>query len=278
MTSHAQRWALRFLAALALTPIATAQQQSSDAPLPAFDIVSIKQHDPRDLKGVAKSTPDGLHLINILLGDIIREAYSVHFNGQIADAPAWLRSTRFDIEAKVAEADLPAFHHLTHDQLRLMVRSILTDRFSLKLHHETKPMPVYALTVAKNGLKMKQATPGDTYPNGFKGGDGVIRSNSMAIRRESAGENQIRAQGITITRLVDALSEGEQDRMVIDRTGLTEKYDFSLTWTQNQNSSTDTDSPSLFAAVEEQLGLKLEATKTPVDTIVIDHIEMPSSN
>ena len=163
-----------------------------------------------------------------------------------------------------------------------MIQSLLAERFKLKVSHETKDLPVYALLVAKNGSKLQEAKPGETYPNGGHPGFGTI----------DAG--QLKGEGIPISAargmsLVFLLSD-QLARPVLDQTGLNGKYDIELKWTPDQspgaialgpeggNSASDSSGPTIFTALQEQLGLKLAPTKGPVKIIVIDHIEKPSEN
>jgi uncharacterized protein (TIGR03435 family) len=148
---------------------------------------------------------------------------------------------------------------------------------------------MYALVVAKNGPKFQEAKVDATYPNGIKGPDGVARGGMM---RMSSGE--LTAQGIPIANLVGTLSR-QLGRKVVDKTGLTGNYDFTLHWTPDPgeaqpfkgpvggppgvDTAAPSDSgPSIFAALQEQLGLKLESQKGPVEIIVVDHVEKPSEN
>jgi uncharacterized protein (TIGR03435 family) len=164
----------------------------------------------------------------------------------------------------------------------------LADRFKLKIHTETKQLPVYELVAPKGGSKLKEATAGDTYANGIKGLDGVGRGGLMRV-----GRGQLTAQAVPITSLANMLSQQLQ-RTVLDKTGLTGKYDLELNWTPDQGSdpmfkgaegspqrgdaAPDSSGPSIFTALQEQLGLKLQSAKGPVETLVIDHVEMPSEN
>jgi uncharacterized protein (TIGR03435 family) len=153
-------------------------------------------------------------------------------------------------------------------------------------HTEIKQLPVYELVVAKGGSKLKEATPGDTYANGIKGPDGVGRGGMMRV-----GPGQLTAQGVPISSMVNMLSQ-QLHQTVIDKTGLTGKYDLELNWTTDQGSepmfkgadssqhdpAPDSSGPSIFTALQEQLGLKLQSAKGPVDRLVIEHVEMPSEN
>ena len=171
-----------------------------------------------------------------------------------------------------------------------MMQMLLADRFKLKVHQETKELAIYALIVAKNGPKLHEAKPGDTYPNGLKGPDARSGAGMMFGGREG-----LTAQGVPIANLVRHLSL-QLGRTVIDKTGLAGKYDFTLKWTPDEIRSSmfkgpesgppgpastafsDSSGPSLFTALEEQLGLKLESQKGPVEIVVIDHVERPSEN
>jgi uncharacterized protein (TIGR03435 family) len=263
----------------------TASAQTGHVAALAFDVVSVKRHQPGDREARMQSLPDGIRLLNVPLLDVIREAYGLTFDGQVLGAPDWMKTERFDIEEKVAPADVEAFKKLTLDQIRPMARPMLASRFKLEVHQDTRTMPVYALVPASGGLKMKEATPGDAYPNGIKGADGVGRPGVMAMRREmlpsGARVSELTGQGVTMERLVKSLSQPELGRMIVDKTGLAGTYDFKLSWTPetlSTDTSPDSANPTLFTAVQEQLGLKLQTEKDPVPVIVIEHVEMPSEN
>ena len=224
---------------------------------------------------------------------LIREALGIQ-DDQIFGQPRWLNSETYDIEAKVEPAEADRLHRLSFDQrlveYRHMLQTLLADRFRLAFHREAKELPMFALVVAKKGSKIEEAKPGDTYPNGMKDLDGNGHGDVMSIRR-----GQLIGQGIAISNLVEMLSQLGLGLVIVDKTGLTAKYDFTLQWTPDQGTSrfkgtegemqpggssplADSLGPSLFTAMEEQLGLKLERQKGPVDVIVIDHVEKPSEN
>jgi uncharacterized protein (TIGR03435 family) len=152
------------------------------------------------------------------------------------------------------------------DQWKERVRALLADRFGLVVHTETKEEPIYVLTVAKTGSKLKAVTPTPGANQGVRGDRG--RSQGMAA---------------PVSMLANTLSN-IVGRPVVDKTGLTEKYDYVLEWTPDVAAAESADSvpansgPTIFTAVQEQLGLKLESSKGPVDTIVIDHVDRPSAN
>ena len=267
-----------------------AQTRNADsfAQLPMFDVVSIKPNRSGAGGISLQFTADGFRATNAPLNMIIRQAYGVE-DDQILGEPNWVRSQRFDIEGKVEASDVPRLKILNSEQRDAMLRLLLVDRFKLAVHHETTNMSAYALIVAKNGPKLKEALPGDTYPAGIKGPDGVAAAGTMSVSHD-----QLTVQGLPIASLINVLKQLKLGRVIFDRTGLTGKYDFKLQWRSDENSaamfsrSEDTNQngvpdvnssgPSIFTALQEQLGLKLESRRIPVETLAIDHIEMPSEN
>jgi uncharacterized protein (TIGR03435 family) len=219
------------------------------------------------------------------LQDLIVQAYGLVLSDQIVGLPGWANSQRFDIEAKVAGDDTAAFHKLSLDQVRAMGRPILVDRFKFAGHEEKKVLPLYALVVAKDGSKLQPST--------LSGDDRDARTGQIGMHRASntngaaPSMNELTARGVTMDRLESTLSQQGLGRVVLDNTGLTGRYDFKLTWapeiaagtnSTDTSGSTETSGPSIFTAVSEQLGLKLEPQKGPVPVLVIDHVEVPSAN
>jgi len=216
----------------------------------------------------------------VTLQGLIREAYEVEDN-QISGAPAWLDSERYDIEAKADKSVADELQKLSFDQrlveYRRMLQALLGDRFQLTLHRETKELPVYALVIAKKGPRLQETHPGDNDPTGMTFGRGLLKG-----------------EGVPIALLVRHLSQQRLGRPVLDKSGLTGKYDFTLQWTPEENrapmfkgtrdggqgpdSPPDSSGPSIFTAIQEQLGLRLESQKGPVEVLVIDHVERPSEN
>jgi uncharacterized protein (TIGR03435 family) len=260
---------------------------TADVKVPAFDVVSVKPNksDSGMVRIMAK--PDGYSASNVSLKMLIQSAYGIR-QDLISGAPSWADSARFDIDAKVAGSDVDALKNLSPEQRRIILQPLLADRFKVKVHIEIKQLPVYELVLAKGGSKLKEATPGDTYANGIKGFDGVGHAGMMRT-----GPGQLTAQGVPMTSLANMLSQ-QLHRTVLDKTGLTGKYDLELTWTPEQgadpmfkgseaspqrgDAAPDSSGPSIFTALQEQLGLRLQSSKGPVETIVIDHVEMPSEN
>ena len=269
-------------------------QSASEAPSLSFDVVSIRPFRTPSGMTVCTFMPGRLACNNAKVRWVILRAYYV-LDIQLSGGPSWISSDRYDIDAKESDELSAELEKLPRNQRRekqaLLLQSMLADRFHLKVHRETKQLPVYALVVAKNGPKLKatniqSADPGETGP------DGRSLAESCTIRGTSGGGNLY--QGCTVAVLTSylPLSLG---RFVLDRTGLKGRYDFTLDYS-DQNSAEvssgpagsgtasngplppDESGPSIFAAVQEQLGLKLEPTKGPVDMIIIDHIERPTEN
>lgn len=259
---------------------------NADVKIPVFDVVSIKPNKSASGMVRVMSKPDGYAATNVSLSSLIQRAYGVK-EDQISGIPGWAESARFDIDAKVAGSDVPDLQKMKNEDRGLLLQPLLADRFKLTIHHETKVLPIYELVVAKGGPKLKEATTGDKYSDGIKGPDGVSRAGMMMMR-----PGQFTGQGIPLASLANQLSQ-QLHRTVVDKTGLTGKYDFALQWTDDQSDSMfkgadgapqraepapDASGPSIFTALQEQVGLKLQSTKGPVETIVIDHVEMPSEN
>ncbi|HEX8879062.1 MAG TPA: TIGR03435 family protein [Candidatus Acidoferrum sp.] len=270
---------------------ARSRQSPDAAPSYEYEVASIKPNKSGTNMIRLMFTPSGLGATNVTLGMLIRTAYGIEEN-QISGGPSWLKSDHYDIDAKMDSPTADALHKLAEDQRRLatqhMMQALLADRFKLVVHHDSKELAVYALVVAKNGPKLHEAKPGDAYPNGIKGPDGVARPGMMRM-----GRGQLTSQGLPLSELARLLT-AQLDRTVVDKTGLTGNYDFTLQWTPDESqgamfrgpdtgpqasaSSANSSGPSLFTALQEQLGLKLESQKGPVEIYVIDHAEKPSEN
>jgi uncharacterized protein (TIGR03435 family) len=217
-------------------------------------------------------------------------AFAYHLQEfQISGGPRWIDSEHFDIEGKAENATADP------EQLRLMLRSLFEDRFKLKVHRETKPSAVYALVLGKGGPKIKLSR--DQSPENVDGpappGAGP---NHGAIR---IGVGNLVGNAVTLSWFATMLSQ-RLDRLIVDKTNLTGRFDIRLQWTPNAGENPfdqggnklpasiidmggttvtlDPSGPSIFSAIQEQLGLKLQSARAPVDILVIDHVEMPSEN
>jgi uncharacterized protein (TIGR03435 family) len=244
---------------------------------PTYDVASIKPSKASD-ETTLLFRPGAFSAKGMTLKSLLKEAYGIQ-DDQISGAPKWVSTQTYDIEAKVDGVDAATLEKLSEDQFKGMFRSFLRDRFQLKVHWETKELPVLALVVAKGGPKLQQAKPGDTYPDGIKGPDGKPAGHAGMLMW---GRGRLTGQGIPIGNLVPPLTQ-ELGRIVEDKTGLTGNYDIELRWTTDDaapdsRSASDSPGPSLFTAMQEQLGLKLESQKAPVQVLLIDHVEQPAPN
>jgi len=258
---------------------AQSQGQNPTAVAPAFEVASIKPN--KSDHGVFRMmfAPDGFSATSVTLQMLIRTAYDVQ-EEQIPGAPSWFGSEYYDIEAKMDRSVTDELSKLSEDQRnierRRMLRALLSNRFQLTLHRETKELGVYSLVIAGNGSKLQEAKPGDTYPNGFKGPDGGSGARMFRMGTYVGGAGELAGQGLPIASqvrpsLVGLLTQ-QLGRPVLDKTGLVGDYDFTLKWRPNG------DEGSIFAAIQDQLGLKLESQEGPVEVLVIDHVERPSEN
>ncbi len=243
--------------------------------LPEFDVVSVCENKSDSGMMRWMYTPDGISITNLSIKNLIASAYNIK-PYLISGGPSWVNSTGFDVQAKVAAEDVPLFKKLPATQRGLMLRKLLTERFHLAVHIENKTLPVYNLEVASSGPKLTATAP-DPPPS-----PDVDPSDKPKMRgRITMGSGFVKLEDMPVSGLVNQLGYA-LDRPVIDKTGLTGKYDFSLKWKPDNQPASDSgsgeDLPDIFTAVQEQLGLKLEPSKGPVDTLVIDHVEMPSAN
>lgn len=248
------------------TSAGRSQTAASQAAAPAskplvFEVASVRPSKEAQGYGFG-FTPDGFRAKSVQLKSIIQFAYGQFHDEQWSRTPSWLESTGYDIEAKFNPAD---FKDPTDDQRRAMLQALLADRFKLVVHHETRETPEYALVVAKGGPKLREADAAKYMRDD---------SNHLYCR---AGLTNFR-QCTMAEFAIDAAIVGI-DRIVVDRTGLTGRYDFELIYSRQSAAGTPPDaSPDIFTALQEQIGLKLEPIKGPLDIIVIDHVEKPSEN
>jgi bla regulator protein blaR1 len=262
---------------------------------PAYEVASIKPNKSGGNMVRMMIRPDGLSAMGGTLQMLIENAYEIQYF-QIVGAPKWVSSDRYDIEAKMDGAEMERLKTLSQDESRLeskrMLQALLVNRFQLVVHRETKELPGYALVIAKGGSKLHEAKPGDTYPNGIKGPDGKPGTGLMIM---GGNGGPVTGQGISVESLRRLLSQ-QLGRTIVDETGLKGNYDFTLQWTPDERAGPmpgapqggdsrsddalppDSSGASIFTAIQEQLGLKLEARKVPVEMLVIDHVEAPSEN
>lgn len=254
---------------LPAVPVST--QSASDAKLPAFDVIAVKP-DLSDDRPSIDFDGGSFSATNFSVKMLVLFAYDLK-DDQLFGLPKWAGELRFDMKAKVLDADPTILQHLSNDQKLLIERTILTERFGLTFHHETKVLPVYELVVDKGGPRFQQSKfqAGQRGPNGL--GAGSLHTNNHD------GNADMTSTAVSISSLVNVLSR-QTEGIVVDHTGLTGRYDLNLTWSRDDGSApaTDRDSPSIMTAIQEQLGLRLRPAKLPVETFVVDHVALPSAN
>jgi uncharacterized protein (TIGR03435 family) len=264
--------------------------QSSTPPL-TFEVASIKPSGTADRRFMIQIQPGGgLRTSGSTLQMLITMAYDVR-EFQISGGPGWINTDRYDIVAKAERsggAENPPGEPRTMtdeqrktvgDQMRERLRALLAERFQLRIHRESKEQSVYALVVAKGGPKLQESQTKEGTAT-----HGMLRM----------GRGEFAGQGVQLEGLTMILSR-ELGRTVVDRTGLKGNFDFKLTWTPDPGQSAgppgggpppgvdappppDPNGPSVFTALQEQLGLRLESQKGPVEMLVIDHVEKASEN
>jgi bla regulator protein BlaR1 len=238
-------------------------------------------------------TPESLMAKNQTLQELIKLAYGVQEN-QISGGPDWIASARFNVEAKLDSSVVAELKKLSPEQQKMerdqMFQTLLADQFKVALHRENKLLPAQVLVIAKNGPKIQPAKPGDTYPNGVKGLDGLPAGAHKFV----AGPDGVTVQALSMSFVAENLAM-HLNQPVVDRTGLTGDYDFTLQFspegampdhkevirgkeTMMQVRSVDARNTALLTAIEEQLGLKLEPQTIPLPVLVIDRAEKPTAN
>lgn len=261
------------LLALALFPIvpsalgqslSSAPAKSAAAKPPVYDVVVIKPNKSGSGSLDVEENVDTYNAKNITVKGILEEAYGIR-KDLISGVSGPVESAHFDVMAKIVEPDAAAIRKLTGRQRGAMLLPILVERFQLKAHTETKILPIFELVVVSSGPKFKPSADQQSHDIG------------TSIHGTERG-TELSAHNITMASLASSL-EGQVHRPVIDKTGLAGHYDVAMKWASDTApSSAANPGPSIFTALQEQLGLKLKATKGPVETLVVDHVEMPSEN
>jgi uncharacterized protein (TIGR03435 family) len=255
-------------------PLSLAQAPDSGGPSQSFDAASIKlDRSATDFSSTAFSRGGSFTARAATVRGLIEEAYRLK-DDRLVGGPDWVGSETYDI---IAKPEKP----VNNEQARLMLQTLLADRFHLKVHHEARELPMYALTTGKSGAKLKEAVDSNCIPapsgpptgppprTGYCGGS-IVSPGHMISRK------------VTVQKLAGTLSE-IMGRPVLDMTELQGVFDIDIHWTPDETQfggvvkGDDSGAPSIFAALNE-LGLKLEARKGPVEILVIDHVERPSQN
>ena len=243
---------------------APAIHAQSSAPLASkFDVASVKPSNPASRGMTLSGDPSRFTIHNVTIRFLISLAFNVK-DFQVPGGPRLLDSERYDIEATYGANPPERQGRLTFmtiqadPQVRLRLQSLLADRFHLVVRHETKELPAYSLNIGKNGSKLKASTTPED-------------SQDMSVDL-----GQIKSNRMSTAQLTEMLSRNTRAADRVDKTGLTGYYDILLKWAPDETSPDA--GPSIFAAVQDALGLKLVAGKEPVDVLVIDHVEKPTEN
>jgi uncharacterized protein (TIGR03435 family) len=276
-----------------LLPLVLLLSQAASGRKPAFEVMSIKASTP-GLRESMSNQPGRFIANNLTLRQLIAFAYRPANSQvpQLEGGPNWIADDQWTIEARVADGDSAAGPEVT----ALRIQSLLEDRFALRLHREMREQPVYALVVDKNGLKMPvvdpppalaEQTPPPAPPR--PGPGGTLPANFMPIPgRIMAGPGLILASAVTMTQIANALNR-TVDRPIVDRTDLKGYFNMRVQFTPDSaqgrgaldaapGPANDSAGPSIFTAVQEQLGLRLEASKNAMEVLVIDSVQKPTEN
>jgi uncharacterized protein (TIGR03435 family) len=272
--------------------IAVAPSAPAQSARPQFEVASVKPSAPGQ-QGLIEMQPNGRFVAYAAtVRNLLTTAYRMR-NFQVVGGPGWIDADRYDIEARAEEGSIPPPTGFPDPNapgpIEIRIQSLLENRFQLQVHRETRELPVYELLVAKGGSKMKLSddqtvqlrAPGDPPPP-------PQRAGSLPRGSMRAGRGNMETNALPFTNFVSALS-GITGRKIVDKTGLTGFYDIKLQWTPDpvpadaaaprpEVPPVDSNGPSLFTALEEQLGLKLESSKGPVDVLVIDSVSRPTEN
>jgi uncharacterized protein (TIGR03435 family) len=283
MRTHAPLVAL----GITLGGLCASAQTPASSSGPRFEVVSVKPNRSGDPHGTAAVQPGGRYAaVNITVSQLISEAYGLQ-SGQLVGGPDWTRIERVDITA-TAGGDLQGGAGSGSSRLQLMLQALLTERFRLVVHRESREQPIYALVLARSdrtlGPKMRASTAACAGPSG------PPIFNAPVTCAARLGHGRLSAADATLAQLATSLSSTVQ-RVVRDRTGLMGRYSMEVAFTPErmpQASGTnagatspvsiDPNGTSIFTALQEELGLKLESARGPVDIVVIDSIERASAD
>ena len=278
---------------IVFTPLAQGQILHATAPRPAFEVATLKPSKPDEtVSGMGFS--DGGHVFvttNATLRDLIQEGYNVKSTNQIVGATGWMVTKKFDVQARLEGGEFERLATLPMgekiQQVRLMVQTLLEERFSLKLSSSTRQTSYFSLQQVKEGSKLRPTAMAPADVDVIKGPHLVV--GPKLVR---PGVGKLEATGVSMALLADTLSRmpelgGEGGftigDLLVDKTGLLGSYDWTLSWTPSDqatgsDAAQEVNGPNLFTALREQIGLRLERTKGTVEVLVIDHVERPSAN
>jgi uncharacterized protein (TIGR03435 family) len=269
--------------------------QSPGAARPSFAVASIKPSDPGQRGSSIMNQPGGRMVIKGMpFRALMTFAYGVR-DFQISGAPGWATTDFWDMEARAEEGSIPPLtgppDPNTPNPMAIRLQSLLEDRFQLKIHRETRELPIYELSIVKSGLKMKPSEDQTPYQQPERGAPPpppIQPGGSMPRFSMRMGRGSMEAVAIYVPTIVQAFSS-QLGRTIVDKTGLKGLYDLKLQWTPDGPAPVgpggpeaappvDPNGPSIFTAVQEQLGLKLDSAKGPVEVLVIDSVQKPTEN
>ncbi len=261
--------------ALAVTIGAAHAQTSAPTSRPEFEVASIKPDNGIDERPGMQIRYGGHMTIHAMtVRTLIGAAYNIDESFQVSGGPRWSETEPWDIVAEAA----PNVRTASFEWWQPMLQSLLADRFRLALHRETKESPVYELVAAKSGIKIAPLKEGactvadPQKPMPVRPGEAPPRlCNNLRHTR-----GRVEAIGVDMTRLANTLA-AILNRAVVNKTGFTGMFDLDLEFAPMEHTA-DTARPSIFTALQEQLGLRLESAKGPVEVLVVDHVERPSAN
>lgn len=244
-------------------------------PLPEWDVAIVKPHPADDHMMSWRMTDDGASLVNLPLELMLSSAWDLK-PYQISGLTGWMTSATFDLNAKVSGDDVAAYKKLSGAQRRQMLQKLLIERFQLKVHSETKTGPTYDLVVDKSGSKLKPTTAVDPPSSEER----QAHPEKYTKGRMMMGPGSFEGTGVEVRGLASQLSN-TLGKPVHDATGLTGAYDITLHFRPEENGTPageNTDAPSVFTAVQDQLGLKLVPSKGPIEKLVVDSAQKPEAN
>jgi uncharacterized protein (TIGR03435 family) len=291
-------------ARLSFSQVAAGQTapKSGDASssLAAYDVVSVKPVQASEKMVMmggqpvrvgftpVQDLPDGINGDFVTLATLVQSAYAVWEQDSITGLPDWAKPDHFSVQAKMGPEQMAEFSKLSKDEQQqrrqAMLQALLADRFKLQAHRETRQVLGYELVVAKGGPRMKEGAADNS--DGPKGPDGKQFRAFLRQGMSKSGAEEVTGQACSMEQLSSFLRHAPGvDRRVVDKTGLTGKYDFTITFAASPGvgpagdaSQLDVSAPSIFTALQEQLGLKLQPGTGTIDVVVVEHVERPAAD
>jgi uncharacterized protein (TIGR03435 family) len=256
-------------------------EAAAAAPIPAFDVVSVKEYKwgGGSYFATMRWDDNGVTAMNVNLSSLICMAYGVDYY-KVSGVPEWAALSLYQLQARMDDSTVEALKKLPKkdaDDLReRMLQAVLADRFKLKVRRETRLLPNYALVVAKGGSKLKEAAPED--PHTDKAPNTLGSRGNLGMRSED-GALVIYGQAISLDALAGQVG-GTVNAKVMNESGLKGVYDIKLRFAPDTGpaETSEVSAPSIFVALQEQLGLKLESRKEPEEALIVEHAEKPSEN